>query len=696
MTQFFDMLDEPNQPNRSVSLGKRAQFNAPPQQIKIKKTNKNVLHGSKNANRPTSTSTGAVTVPHAREKVNDFMDIEDVFNIIHSCEGVPEKIDEKFLTKVKEYDTNTDNQTTIMRANTTIARTNSVAGVRANVATPAKVIEKVVSVPVPALAITPPIVAGPPAIDPNVLKEYYCKAKKILEDNNILISTITLDCKLHTLIHADDFSKYIELKMDQIVSVQFGDRNSPATNRTIVAIKKKKKASKKNFYNQVTILMKPTNNPNRNYINIKVFQNGSLQMTGCKNMEDFNNVTNTLIKILKEGANVADDTDADGGKNKKMKHINFISDMNNIGIYDVKIRMINSNFKLDYKIDRRSLDRILRAKHGKKSRDRNIGYVEFKYEPTGGHSCVNIKYRYDDVSKPSIFVFQTGAIIITGAKNLDQIIMSYYYITKILNKYRNFIQIVEIKRKDYRTALKDYYKSNANNTPNENIMAVEHNNRSGVTRKGKSNGDGAVRKRITKKEKIAKKERIAKKEQIIKETKNLLDVVIPVVVAKGKPGRPRKVINPNQPEKIKRKVGRPRKMPLIEADTDATLALEVEMPAPTLALIAKPALALAAVPIPARAAVPVPVPARAPVRAAVPVPVRAAARAPVRTFAPTPDVTKRTNKNADPQIKNKALLGDLYSGDSLLLRQLRDANIKALENKQRKKALVSASASAGK
>ncbi len=50
--------------------------------------------------------------------------------------------------------------------------------------------------------------------------------------------------------------------------------------------------------------MKPTNNPTRNYINIKVFKNGSLQITGCKDIDDFYNVFETLIRILKRGCDV--------------------------------------------------------------------------------------------------------------------------------------------------------------------------------------------------------------------------------------------------------------------------------------------------------------------------------------------------------------------------------------------------------
>ena len=279
----------------------------------------------------------------------------------------------------------------------------------------------------------------------------YLEAKQFLKDRNITISTITLDCKLHTLIDVDRFAKNVILKEDGIVSVKFGNRKDSATNRTIVILKAKKKPSTKNFYNQVTILMKPTNNPNHNYINIKVFKNGSLQMTGCKDMDDFNNVTNKLIEILKRGKDITD------RKGKKC-HIDFIDSPDKIGIFDVKIRMINSNFRLDYKVDRKKLARLLKKNHRIGTKDKEIGYVECKYEPTGGHSCVNIKYQYDDKSKPSIFVFQTGAVIITGAKNLHHIIMAYHFINKILDCYNNEIRIVDLDPNVVRAEINKFLK----------------------------------------------------------------------------------------------------------------------------------------------------------------------------------------------------------------------------------------------
>uniref|UniRef100_A0A6C0LT41 TATA-box binding protein n=1 Tax=viral metagenome TaxID=1070528 RepID=A0A6C0LT41_9ZZZZ len=286
--------------------------------------------------------------------------------------------------------------------------------------------------------------------DKDALKSYL-EAKKFLSDHKITISTITLNCKLNTLVDIDKFAKEVILKKDEIVSIKFGNRKDPATNRTIVFLKNKKKQSTKNFFNQVTILMKPINNPIRNYLNIKVFKNGSLQITGCKDMDDFNNVTSTLIRILREGKTIVT-------KKETKKLIQYVESPDKIGIFDIKVRMINSNLKLEYKIDRKQLAHIIKHKHKRGTKDIEFGYIECIYKPNGGHSCVNIKYKYDEISKPSIFVFQTGAIIITGAKNLTQIISSYEYIMRILTKYKKQIQIIDLDPEEVKKELFNFFR----------------------------------------------------------------------------------------------------------------------------------------------------------------------------------------------------------------------------------------------
>jgi TATA-box binding protein (TBP) (component of TFIID and TFIIIB) len=279
----------------------------------------------------------------------------------------------------------------------------------------------------------------------------YAKAKKFLKDHKIRIATISLDCKLNTLIDVIKFGEYVELKEDEIVSITWAnDRKSKPFHRTILENEKKKKR-KRTFFNQATILMKPQNNPDHNYLNIKVFQNGSVQMTGCKDLDDFQNVVTTLIHILKEGTKI---TKIKDGKKVK-KRIKYIESPDKIGIHDIKIRMINSCFKIDYKLDRKELSKVLKTNHGKGSKDR----VYARYKPRGGHSCVAIKHFPRDADgnleiaiktgKPHrthIFVFPTN-IIITGAKNLGHIIKAYEYVMNILSTYRKEIEVIEIDEK---------------------------------------------------------------------------------------------------------------------------------------------------------------------------------------------------------------------------------------------------------
>jgi TATA-box binding protein (TBP) (component of TFIID and TFIIIB) len=281
--------------------------------------------------------------------------------------------------------------------------------------------------------------------------------QQFLIDHKIGISTSTLVCKLGSTIDVYTLARKIKLTEDGIASVKYGERNCVATNRTIVYIKPKKKASTKVFYNQVTILMRPTKNKNRNYMNIKLFQNGSLQITGCKDMTDFYDVVDCLMKILTKPNKVVQ------AQTGEIKYFTYATNPEKVSLSNVSVSMINSDYKLGYKIDRFSLYSILKNVHHMRSDDKDIGYVECKHATNRGRSCVDIKHSYDADHKTSIFVFHTGAIIITGVKSLPQIIEAYKYITNILKRYHNQIKVVDIPAADIESALDDFFAKNPNN-----------------------------------------------------------------------------------------------------------------------------------------------------------------------------------------------------------------------------------------
>jgi TATA-box binding protein (TBP) (component of TFIID and TFIIIB) len=111
------------------------------------------------------------------------------------------------------------------------------------------------------------------------------------------------------------------------------------------------KNSKKNFYNQNTIIMRIDE---EKFINIKLFKNGSLQMSGCKTINDVNIVLNKIINKLKMVKGKLEDG--------KITEINFVDNRDNMFVNKFKIDMIYCNYSLSVKIDREKLYNLLQKK----------------------------------------------------------------------------------------------------------------------------------------------------------------------------------------------------------------------------------------------------------------------------------------------------------------------------------------------
>ena len=150
-------------------------------------------------------------------------------------------------------------------------------------------------------------------------------------------------------------------------------------------------------------------------------------MSGCKRIEDVNNVINKLTYRLKEKKGKLDEG--------VIKQIEFIKDHDSLKITDFKIDMINSNYQVNLQIDRSKFYRLLLKKKISASYEKCI------------RACVIIKYcpPEDNLQEKeiSIFVFQKGNIIITGAKSRNQVSSAYNYLNKILLEHAD-----EISKKD--------------------------------------------------------------------------------------------------------------------------------------------------------------------------------------------------------------------------------------------------------
>ena len=264
---------------------------------------------------------------------------------------------------------------------------------------------------------------------------------------------------------------------DIIIGKRYGNRviNNLINIKKVKTGKKKKRKEKKNFFNQVSLIFRSATlmgiDPESlsikekfKNINVKLFINGSIQMTGCKHLDNIKKCLEILFEKLKitkailndnfefekkTFVNSIDNLDLskvkiiekiDGNKIEsdligKIKIIknpknNFDTKQLNISnIYLFDIRMINTNFNIGFQINRDKLYQLLVK----------CGY-DVSFDPII-HACVNVKYNIAHLNKTvSIFVFESGSITIAGSNSYYQIIQTYNFINKfILSNYNNLL-----------------------------------------------------------------------------------------------------------------------------------------------------------------------------------------------------------------------------------------------------------------
>ena len=278
----------------------------------------------------------------------------------------------------------------------------------------------------------------------NILKENINKnlidVEKI-EINNlpdgVKVATMCSSCVLGVKLELDNIEKYMALHEDNILTIKRSKENI----RTLIELKKPTKRStnpkykevSNNFYNSITLIVRVTTGPTQNInleprINIKLFKNGSLQMSGCKNVENINIVLGKILEKLKAVKGKLEDN--------KIKEITFIDELSKIAINNFKIDMIYCNYKIQFEIDREKLYDLLKKKK-----------VKCIYEPCI-RACVTIKFVSTqdniDSKEVSIFIFKKGNIIITGARSKKQVLEAYNYINNIFITHKDEI----IKKSD--------------------------------------------------------------------------------------------------------------------------------------------------------------------------------------------------------------------------------------------------------
>jgi TATA-box binding protein (TBP) (component of TFIID and TFIIIB) len=173
---------------------------------------------------------------------------------------------------------------------------------------------------------------------------------------------------------------------------------------------------------------------------MKLFRNGSLQMTGVKSAEDFTSVMRKLFEAFRRVKAVI--------KNGTFRPKPFVADAQKMRVYNIKVNLINTNCHTNFEIDRLALHKLLLADN-----------IRSTYQPCM-HSAVNTKYYHQhgsarsssssinekDVEKVTIFAFESGALIITCGGCIDYIYEARRFIFEKLNEYGHRIVLIKTDR----------------------------------------------------------------------------------------------------------------------------------------------------------------------------------------------------------------------------------------------------------
>jgi TATA-box binding protein (TBP) (component of TFIID and TFIIIB) len=210
----------------------------------------------------------------------------------------------------------------------------------------------------------------------------------------VTISTITISCKTKINFLYDNIRLYSKFNTKMKSTTQ--------------------------FYNAIAIDVKIPSKTDP--ITVRLCSNGSLHMTGCK---DVMSAVETINIIFNEFSKIKAIKDYEIGK---MVEKPFVKDLNSLSfdkILDLRICMINSGFSMNFKINKPALYKLFKKIN-----------VECYLSET--HAAVNIKYKHPE-KIVTIFVFESGSIILTGGTTCEQIEKAYKFIKKYLLYYKDKI-----------------------------------------------------------------------------------------------------------------------------------------------------------------------------------------------------------------------------------------------------------------
>jgi TATA-box binding protein (TBP) (component of TFIID and TFIIIB) len=264
--------------------------------------------------------------------------------------------------------------------------------------------------------------------------------------SELRISTMTTTAHVGTTINLDNI--YAQIPIIEYWDLNYGvlkmefKGNTKGTSFKDIMLKAKD--TKKSFFNQATLVIRNEISPlNWKEINVKLFRNGGIQMTGVRSMEMSRKALQWLIRHLTETCTTS----------PVFATIPVVS--------KEQIQLINTDFSIGAKVRRDVLHRILSDTYKLNSSYESAIYqgVKTKYfynslRPAGSAfgicPCNELckgtgnGNKIGECKKITISPFQTGQIIITGARTIEQILEAYVFIKDVFTRHAD-----EVLRKVY-------------------------------------------------------------------------------------------------------------------------------------------------------------------------------------------------------------------------------------------------------
>jgi TATA-box binding protein (TBP) (component of TFIID and TFIIIB) len=253
------------------------------------------------------------------------------------------------------------------------------------------------------------------------------------------ISTTTITSFIPVNFNVANIGLYFDDFDDILIGKKYGNRidTNLVSIKKLKTDKKKKPNDKKNFFNQVSLIFRSATlmgfDPEKlslkernKTVNVKLFINGSIQMTGCKHLDNIKKSLEILFEKFKKRIAILDE-------NQNFVEKTFVSDTEHLSIKNVikfNIQMINTNFNILFQINRTKLFQLLLDNE-----------IDVSFDPII-HACVNIKYHLVNNKNKSIsiFVFESGSITIAGSNSSDEVLEAYNFINKfILSNYNKLL-----------------------------------------------------------------------------------------------------------------------------------------------------------------------------------------------------------------------------------------------------------------